>query len=380
MALLRQFHALNLQGKLSAYDCYKALDLQTNGAGLLKLPDRLPMFMLMIREWHFTKMLKRGGRGLDPTGIAGTKQGELAVKCPACPRPGVNLPSNWMDAPPEKAYANFRLKSRLRTSEDSDPPLGSGFAYFVESKSYGQYVVEYTSEEEISTCVAFAALATANLKQTKGLASTGVGAVTCGRHQFWRANGLGDLQKGERYLNMDYIFLSTLMDVIIKTLVASYDLACQWKKKFWQRVANFPNAIQESLSDADVVFLLAPRRWGRVRAGTPSVISVAFSNWRRMVGMGSSLLRKVLEAIPNAIYFHHSYKEMDDGLRSKRPEQVEEWDAMFAAWNEGKENNPSPFTAPRAKKSMQEIWQELKEVEHAIVVVLGCAGCGCIET
>ena len=44
-------------------------------------------------------MAKRAGRGHDPRGIDGTKPGELAVECPACPRPGVNLPKDWADAP-----------------------------------------------------------------------------------------------------------------------------------------------------------------------------------------------------------------------------------------------------------------------------------------
>jgi hypothetical protein len=52
-------------------------------------------------------MLKRGGRGHDPTGVYGTKQGELAVLCRACPIPGVNLPDGWQNAPPETAYVHI---------------------------------------------------------------------------------------------------------------------------------------------------------------------------------------------------------------------------------------------------------------------------------
>ena len=44
-------------------------------------------------------MLKRAGRAFDSCGIEGTHSGELAVECPACPRPGVNIPDNWEDAP-----------------------------------------------------------------------------------------------------------------------------------------------------------------------------------------------------------------------------------------------------------------------------------------
>ena len=46
-------------------------------------------------------MLKRAGRGHDPAGTAATQDGQLAVKCPACPHPGINLPEGWEDAPLE---------------------------------------------------------------------------------------------------------------------------------------------------------------------------------------------------------------------------------------------------------------------------------------
>jgi hypothetical protein len=58
----------------------------------------------MVREWRHIKMLKRAGRGHDPTGVAGTAAGELAVPCRVCPIPGVNLPEGWETALTEKEY------------------------------------------------------------------------------------------------------------------------------------------------------------------------------------------------------------------------------------------------------------------------------------
>lgn len=41
-------------------------------------------------------MLKRSGRGNEANRkVNETKNRELAVVCPACPRPGVNLPLDW---------------------------------------------------------------------------------------------------------------------------------------------------------------------------------------------------------------------------------------------------------------------------------------------
>ena len=51
----------------------------------------------------------------------------------------------------------------------------------------------------MSTCTSFAAMANANTKFNRGYATTGVGLALCARHGFVLPNGVGDLQKGEKY-------------------------------------------------------------------------------------------------------------------------------------------------------------------------------------
>lgn len=60
--------------------------------------------MLIIRIWRVLLMMKRAGRGHDPEGVGGTAQGELAVRCPACPRPNVNLHEGYRSVPPSDRY------------------------------------------------------------------------------------------------------------------------------------------------------------------------------------------------------------------------------------------------------------------------------------
>jgi hypothetical protein len=57
-----------------------------------------------MRIFRHVRQAKRGGRGHEPSGIAGTKPGELCLPCIACPIPGVNLPENWKDVPQEMQY------------------------------------------------------------------------------------------------------------------------------------------------------------------------------------------------------------------------------------------------------------------------------------
>ncbi len=46
----------------------------------------------MIRQWRHLKLVKRMGRGNEPSGRAGTTVNDLVVKCPCCPQPGINMP------------------------------------------------------------------------------------------------------------------------------------------------------------------------------------------------------------------------------------------------------------------------------------------------
>ena len=52
--------------------------------------------------YRHLRMAKRAGCGHDPGGIERTKPGELALACPACPIPDVNLPKDWENVSPER--------------------------------------------------------------------------------------------------------------------------------------------------------------------------------------------------------------------------------------------------------------------------------------
>lgn len=56
--------------------------------------------------WRHIRMTKRGGRSYDDGGIDGTSPGELAILCPACPIPSVNLPPNWQSVGKDSEYVN----------------------------------------------------------------------------------------------------------------------------------------------------------------------------------------------------------------------------------------------------------------------------------
>ncbi|KAJ7801206.1 hypothetical protein B0H14DRAFT_3489894 [Mycena olivaceomarginata] len=232
--MLDQFLLQTYQAKTTMYDYYSVLEKSTNNAGI-KPPNRYHAFLRMVREYSHLLMLKRAGRGHAKSGVMGTKQGELAVLCPCCPIPGVNLPDGWENARPEDHFlyilfvaidACFRLKRRLVSSVLKDPVARIGMV------------------KEMSTCSGLAALDHANTKFSRGYAATGVGMGVCARHEFVQPNGVGDLQKGERYANMDWIAACIMIrkDPRLRKFI-SYDIVCQWWINLKKRLLLLPAAL-----------------------------------------------------------------------------------------------------------------------------------------
>ncbi|KAF9505571.1 hypothetical protein BS47DRAFT_1374298 [Hydnum rufescens UP504] len=181
----------------------------------------------------------------SPDGVSGTQSGELAILCPACPHPTVNLPNDWKNVPASSQYlykvflaidANFHQKNAL--SPLPDPGLGTAF------------VLSHAAQKDMSPhtilmCSGLSALDHANMKDSKGLQATGVGAVVCACHGFLHPLSIRDLQKGECYCNMDYLVFSSICKNELHQLLFSYNIMCQWWKNLWShRHDKLPSNLQ----------------------------------------------------------------------------------------------------------------------------------------
>ncbi|PPQ87021.1 hypothetical protein CVT26_005108, partial [Gymnopilus dilepis] len=284
---LEAFEVLSYESKCTAFEYYRTLTRLTDNTGLvtvkvksltfilhlwadLRLQDRYLAFIRMTHEWRHLKMLKRAGRGHDPDRpIAQTAPGECAVLCPACPQPGKNMMPGWEDEPPERRFlhalfvaldANFRLKRKKVSSDEADPGLSKGWAYVVNESLYKTHLEKYKNEKEPkSTCSRHDAVNLSNLDHGPGHAASGVGTVDCSRHDMKRPNGVGDLQKGERYCNMDYMFWSSLKGTNLKAIVISYDIACQWSINLKDRMSVIDEYFWIFHSDEIKVMYLVPK-------------------------------------------------------------------------------------------------------------------------
>ncbi|KAJ6561834.1 hypothetical protein B0H19DRAFT_1209995 [Mycena capillaripes] len=258
---LEAFQLYNVVGNLNVHDFIHAMERATDAmasTGMSWLPDRYKQFQRMARQWAFLKRVKRAGRGHDPAGVDATELRACTVTCWTCPYDGRNLPEDWREVELRMRFlymlllavdANFRLKNRMRTNEIDDPSLGPGWSYWVEPQRYRRHLRKYVGEKDLSTCIAFAALLQKDTRLTTGLRASGVGGCVCARHECVRPNGIGDLQKGERYANMDYIVMSALFGFSLMLLTISYDIACQWKKKLPERNKKMPKAIRLPLNN-----------------------------------------------------------------------------------------------------------------------------------
>ncbi|KAJ7219933.1 hypothetical protein GGX14DRAFT_389351 [Mycena pura] len=373
-ACLGRFHSLSLYAKTTAYDFYSTLEYLTDGT-CLKPPNRYQIFLRVARQYRHLLLLKRGGRGHDKSGVWGTRPGELAIRCPACPRPGGNLPADWEEAPPEKQLmenrglyvqflaldACFRLKRRTISSELKDPGLGTGWAYMVEWEPYRQFLLTVTDQEEMSTCTGLAALDYANTKFSRGYSATGVGMGVCARHEFVQPNGVADLQRGERYANMDYIYASLLRHIDPRLRkITSYDIVCQWWKQLRERLLELPPLVRLKLVLDMCRFVIPKMHIKGHTLGCQLLYSLnlvpgsgqtdgegsradqlddhwTFWNWTKLVGL-AALLRRRLDAAKVELA---KQEEAFEAFSCEQSAKIPLWKSMVVEFErDGSKKNP----------------------------------------
>ncbi|KAJ7281287.1 hypothetical protein C8J57DRAFT_1057258 [Mycena rebaudengoi] len=407
-SVLRRFHLLSFESKCSMYEFYHSLARETDNTGTKPPKNRYYEWRRMTREWRNLLMAKRAGRGHCPGGCAATGPGECAVLCPACPHPGKNLPDDWAERADEHQFlyalylamdANFRLKRKDVSSEKKDPGLGEGWAFFCELKEYMDHVnTHWNDMQERSHCVAHDAVDKPD-KDARGTVSSGIGAVDCARHNMRRAQAVGDLQLGERYINMDYIFLRSVKDTELVRFYVSYDIACQWHINIWMRMAKYKSDIHFRPKGKFITFLVpkfhlpahieacnllfsfnltrdvgmtdgeAPERgWANANplAGSTKEMGPGsrrdhlndhFNDWnyKKIIAFGESILPSIQKAVPEMVGTKLALEEMVESLEK---EAVDEWTKMAEGW-EKDASKPNPFETHKKDAHLANVRYEL---------------------
>jgi hypothetical protein len=58
---------------------------------------------------------------------------------------------------------------------------------------------------------------------------------------------------------MDYFFFSSVAQTELRSLVVSYDIACQWSKNLWKRMASYTDQPQLDINGSMTVNFLVPK-------------------------------------------------------------------------------------------------------------------------
>ncbi|KAF8146729.1 hypothetical protein K438DRAFT_2092496 [Mycena galopus ATCC 62051] len=294
------------------------------------------------RFLHMTlHIVRQYRRGHSLSGIKGTAQGELALRCRACPQDGRNLPDgwdkiNWDEMPDDLRYkyflflsqdCNFRLINRDVSTAAKDPIIGDGLGYFVNHAKYTEFLRAHVSEEEISSCSGFQAMFLANKKRVKGLRTTGVGGVTCARHNMWRPNGIGDLQLGER----------------------------QWRthgetvEQNWE----FTNGAAASTKMMGL---------GTRHATLEDLFG--FHNWRRLVSWRGIFTKRMKENVTEGQVHRDAFNAFNAALEEQVPDMVGKWKEWVHDWESRQhtDGTESPFEVKEKGKANGNEVTTMKEI------------------
>ncbi|KAJ7589417.1 hypothetical protein C8J56DRAFT_1049073 [Mycena floridula] len=395
-------------GKVTPFDYYTGLQCLMDNTGCHKVADRYRSFLRMGCEFRHLRSCKRAGRAnYGGRGIQETKPGELAVECPACPNPSLNLPANWAKATGQKRLlyimfiavdACFRLKCKIVSSDQKDPGLGTGWAYFVEDAPYQEYVKSLGDQEEVNTCTGLSAVDHANTCFSCGYAVTGVGLALCARHEFVGKNAAGDLQVGEKFGNMTYVLVSFLWHFYknfvtrVKELPALVRFKVVWSLFHWvipklhilghkvacQLAFNLNYMLGAARTDGEGV----ERPWANIGPVVTSTQEMGPGhrhdtlddhwhdwNWRKIIGLAKLLARRLQEAL-------EEFKVQDEAFGSFSSNQLEEvptWAAMVEAWEADPENNRNPYEQQKSTITLQKVRLELS-IEEATLARAGMPG------
>ncbi|PBK83211.1 hypothetical protein ARMGADRAFT_1038012 [Armillaria gallica] len=106
------------------------------------------------------------------------------------------------------------LRVERKYWQSSNPGLGIGWGYFVPKDPYDEFVLNHTSDDDISICVSFAVLMKQDTKFSMGMRYTGIGTVS---------------------------LLSLFAELLL--VIISYDIVCQWFINLDNHMKDWPSEL-----------------------------------------------------------------------------------------------------------------------------------------
>ncbi|KAJ3803744.1 hypothetical protein F5876DRAFT_71204 [Lentinula aff. lateritia] len=332
----------------------------------------------MIREWRHLRMLKHAGVGYK--GMDQDVPGILAVKCAACPHPGINIPGDWASNR-EKIWlykvffalnANFRLICFNVSSEARDPGFNKGRAYFVDDPTLQYHLASFAGRwpAEKSDCSDHDAIKLVNRRGDHNLSTTGLALATCARHDTIHANSGVDLRLGEEYLLLDYSLLSAIQSFPNLPVTASYDIMCQFSKKLFSY--NYaPGVGRTDGEGVEQNWAITNSLSGSTKKMGPGsrrdTLDDHFGdfNWRKMISLASHLHSKVVEAATVREEMVRAFHAASEGLWESTKKQ---WRQMVLAWEADPDKRmPNAYEHTIRKYTMNRTQLELAKEDADLI-------------
>ncbi|KAG9041944.1 hypothetical protein FS837_011550 [Tulasnella sp. UAMH 9824] len=372
LEVLRHQRCFSLRGKTSLKEYYDALvDLTSPAEHKGEIPSLYDQFRIAVRQYRILTMYMRAGKD---DGLAPLQKGELCVKCPACPEPGVNLPSNWdLDRMKQLHYArflagdgNFKLQRLAKRgsskSEGSKSLLGDG-GFWVSASTFQNYLAEtpMAADEPLkqrkNACNTMAGDPSYSPEGAKALDVTGVFAVSC-RHIFICPNGVVDFHKGEKYRYVDVCFAGPLNHSYaagLRYFVITYDIACKYGANFKSRCCT-PTCkfvlIPMTQGELNVIFCVNKFHQESHEDGCATKNALEYTQYvGRTCGEGVETIWAKMN------WLRYSTREMSPGHR------IETLSEHFNDWNWQKTSNLVRFTKSSYLSAVQSLDVVLEELE-----------------
>ncbi|KAF8805303.1 hypothetical protein BYT27DRAFT_7224958 [Phlegmacium glaucopus] len=206
--VLDLYRLCNLELKASAYQFYQLLRRLT-----------LPMAPAEKLKWA-----RYAGTDKKANQVGA---GNLAIYCPACPQPGINIPDDWKDDPARHM---------------GDVWLSEGSGMMPRNAEYMDFLASAIERLMVTPCEnTFRAIMNA-LQASKLCDITGLVSIACGRHGCYAPQSLVDLFKGEQQKNVDFALLNALKSTHVEPeqgVLLIYDIACQYFIHLQDRIASW---------------------------------------------------------------------------------------------------------------------------------------------
>ncbi|KAG1784990.1 uncharacterized protein HD556DRAFT_1435287 [Suillus plorans] len=198
-SVLDDFLLNNLECGTSAMNYYSKIWRLTSSVFPLMVPVSCHCLHSVIRQWHQCKLYKWHGfahKSDEP------KASDLALFCPVCPQPGINLdltiststrPDNtpsWLFTRTLVMDGNFKAEHLHPVNPSNEVSLMDGLAFMIGDERYKNCV-------QRSDCNNHLVVNQANASRQR-LEATGIGGCACARHGCFVPHSMVDFQKGER--------------------------------------------------------------------------------------------------------------------------------------------------------------------------------------